>query len=96
MWWTLALAAIYVVFGLVIPFGTATTTAARIGWNAFGVLWGRAIVLTWLVSQQHRQHRRTLLEWTSDLRRLSANEFEWLVGEVLRPAGLTGPTATST
>jgi restriction system protein len=31
--------------------------------------------------------RRNLLEWTTDLRLLSASEFEWLVGELLRREG---------
>lgn len=78
---------IYVVFGLVIAFGVAKTTGWRIIWNVFGVAWAWVVVMSWIVAQQHRLHRRLLLEWTSDLRRLSSTEFEWLVGEVLRREG---------
>lgn len=34
-------------------------------------------------------HRRLLIEWTSDLRKLDATEFEWLVGELLHREGWT-------
>ncbi len=33
--------------------------------------------------------RRRLVEWTTDLRHLTAEEFEWLVGEVFRREGWT-------
>jgi HJR/Mrr/RecB family endonuclease len=78
---------VYVLFGIGVAFGAATTTTSRIVWNAFGVAWSWALMLAWLVTNQQRQHRRLLLEWTSNLRRLSATEFEWLVGEVLRREG---------
>jgi restriction endonuclease Mrr len=42
------------------------------------------ITLEWLFPRTEATHRRHLLEWTTDLRRLSAQEFEWIVGEVLR------------
>lgn len=78
---------VYVGFGLVLPYATRTTTLGRIVWNLFGVAWGCVIILAWLFSNQQRLHRRFLLEWSSDLRRLSATEFEWLVGEVMRREG---------
>jgi len=34
-----------------------------------------------------QSHRRNLVEWTSDLRLLEAQEFEWFVGEVFRRDG---------
>lgn len=34
-----------------------------------------------------RCYRRHLIEWTSDLRRLDSEEFEWLVGEAFRREG---------
>jgi Restriction endonuclease len=78
---------IYVGFGLALPYATGTTTLGHIVWNVFGVAWGWAIIVTWLFSNQQRLHRRFLIEWSSDLRRLSATEFEWLVGEVMRREG---------
>jgi HJR/Mrr/RecB family endonuclease len=43
--------------------------------------------VTWLFTQVQSGYRRRLLDWTTDLRRLSAQEFEWIVGEVLRREG---------
>lgn len=78
---------IYVAFGLVLPYTTDTTTLGHVVWNVFGVAWSWVVILAWLFSNQQRLHRRFLLEWCSDLRRLSATEFEWLVGEVMRREG---------
>src|ERR1700758_1022401 len=41
----------------------------------------------WIVGLKRAGDRRRLLEWTSDLRRLDAAEFEWLVGEIYRRKG---------
>jgi restriction system protein len=41
----------------------------------------------WIALQVQAGRRRNLLEWTTDLRRLDAAEFEWLVGELFRREG---------
>jgi hypothetical protein len=41
----------------------------------------------WIAALKRAGDRRRLLEWTSDLRRLDAAEFEWLVGEVYSRKG---------
>jgi HJR/Mrr/RecB family endonuclease len=41
----------------------------------------------WIVALKRAGDRRRLLEWTSDLRRLDAEEFEWLVGEIYSRKG---------
>jgi restriction system protein len=43
----------------------------------------------WLAIRIQESRRRNLIEWTTDLRRLDAEEFEWLVGEVYRREGWT-------
>ncbi len=78
---------IYVGFGLVLPYAIGTATLGRVVWNVFGVAWSWVVIIAWLFSNQQRLHRRFLLEWSSDLRRLSATEFEWLFGEVMRREG---------
>ena len=70
---------VYAGFGLGLPYATSTTAFGHIIWNVFGVAWSCVIILACLFSNQQRLHRRFLLEWSSDLRRLSATEFEWLI-----------------
>jgi hypothetical protein len=55
--------------------------------NVFGVLLGWIVMVACLFSGVQAAQRRHLLEWTTDLRLLSAQEFEWVVGEVLRREG---------
>ena len=55
--------------------------------NLTGTSLAAAIILAWLALRIQASHRRHLVEWTSDLRRLNAEEFEWFVGEVFRREG---------
>lgn len=55
--------------------------------NILGTGLAGALILVWLGLQVQAQHRRHLVEWTTDLRLLDAAEFEWLVGEVFRREG---------
>jgi hypothetical protein len=80
-------AAIYAAIGLVLPLSVGAHHVTLIGWNALGVLLGWTVTVAWLFSQVQAAHRRHLLEWTTNLRLLSAQEFEWIVGEVLRREG---------
>jgi hypothetical protein len=79
--------AIYAAVGLVLPLSMGAQHVALIGWNALGVILGWTVTVAWLFSQVQAAHRRHLLEWTTNLRLLSAQEFEWIVGEVLRREG---------
>lgn len=45
------------------------------------------MLLNWFAVRIEARDRRQLVEWTSDLRRLDATEFEWFVGELLRREG---------
>jgi len=49
------------------------------------------LIFVWVVQQfeagERRRERRHLIDWTTELRHLTAVEFEWLVGEVFRREG---------
>jgi hypothetical protein len=75
--------------GLAVPLAFGWSTSWLISTNAMGVMLAALVALGWLLVQLEASHRRHLLEWTSDLRRLNAEEFEWLVGEVYRREGWT-------
>jgi Restriction endonuclease len=80
-------AGVYVAIGLVLPLSVHARTIVFIGWNGTGVLLGWVVTLAWVFARVQDAHRRHLLEWTTNLRLLSAQEFEWLVGEVFRREG---------
>ena len=80
-------AAVYAGVGLALPLSVGAHGVQLIAYNVTGVLLGWAITLAWLFPRVEASQRRHLLEWTTDVRKLSAQEFEWLVGEVLRREG---------
>jgi restriction system protein len=80
-------AVIYGAVGLALPLSVGGGDVALVGWNALGVLLGWTVTVAWVFSQVQAANRRHLLEWTTNLRLLSAQEFEWIVGEVLRREG---------
>lgn len=79
--------AVYAGVGLALPLATSASTAALIGLNVIGAATGWAITLAWLFPAVEARVRRQLLEQTTNLRLLSAREFEHLVGELLRREG---------
>jgi hypothetical protein len=76
--------ALYAGIGLLLPLVTRMTAANLIAFNVVGAALAMAVVLAWLHPFCESRVRHHLLEWTTDLRLLSAPEFEWLVGELLR------------
>src|SRR5205807_9889669 len=58
-----------------------------IAFGALGASWAVVVLLAALLAAQQAGHRRLLIEWSSDLRKLDPTEFEWLVGELLRREG---------
>jgi HJR/Mrr/RecB family endonuclease len=72
---------------LVLPLALRWTTLGLIEANVLGAMLAAAVTLGWFVAQVEASRRRHLVEWTTDLRLLSAEEFEWLVGEVFRREG---------
>jgi hypothetical protein len=79
--------AVYAGLGLALPLALGARGVLLISLNVLGVLLGLALTLAWLLPVTQAVHRRHLLEWTTHLRLLSATEFEWLVGELLRREG---------
>jgi hypothetical protein len=84
-------AALAIVFypglGLILPLALHWSVKALVEANLIGTLYAAVVALGWLILQIEARDRRHLIEWTTDLRLLDAEEFEWLVGEVWRREG---------
>src|SRR5690242_12100819 len=87
--WTVAVVAVafYPVVGLFLPVSAGWTGSWLVSVNFVGVFLAAFVALGWLAVQWQAASRRHLLEWTTDLRHLSSEEFEWFVGEVFRREG---------
>jgi HJR/Mrr/RecB family endonuclease len=79
--------AFYPGLGLVVPLAFEWTRSWLFAINTIGVMAAALVSLGWLIVQVQAKDRRHLLEWTTDLRHLTAEEFEWLVGELFRREG---------
>jgi hypothetical protein len=75
--------------GLVVPVVLKLDTGWLVNLNLYGTMFAVSLVIAWLLVQLQARDRRHLIEWTSDLRLLDAQEFEFLVGEVFRREGWT-------
>ncbi|HEY5022363.1 MAG TPA: restriction endonuclease [Gemmatimonadaceae bacterium] len=73
--------------GLVLPLVLHWPTPGLIECNVLGVTLAGVVSLGWLAAQVEAAKRRHLVEWTTDLRLLTAEEFEWLAGETFRREG---------
>jgi HJR/Mrr/RecB family endonuclease len=73
--------------GLVLPLVLHWPTPRLIECNVLGVTLAGVVSLGWLTAQVEAAKRRHLVEWTTDLRLLTAEEFEWLAGETFRREG---------
>jgi hypothetical protein len=82
-------AATYGGAGLALPLILGWPTNWLIGANVTGTLLAGLFVLMWIANGVQANYRRRLVEWTTDLRHLNAQEFEWLVGELFRREGWT-------
>jgi hypothetical protein len=78
---------VYAVLGLALPLVLHWRPWALVLANLLGTAYCAGILLTCLGIQLERRDRRHLLEWTTNLRLLTAEEFEWLVGEMFRREG---------
>jgi len=88
-----------VVLTLLFYAGGGLALPLALGWSRLGLveanfLWtmlAGLLIFAWVATQfeagERRRQRRHLLEWTTELRHLNAQEFEWLVGEVFRREG---------
>jgi HJR/Mrr/RecB family endonuclease len=75
--------------GLALPLAAGWSVPWLVFANISGTTLAGTFLLVWLAVQVQASRRRNLIEWTTDLRRLDAQEFEWLVGEVWRREGWT-------
>ncbi len=75
--------------GLILPLALHWSVVVFVIANVFGAVYAAVVGLGWLVVQLKARDRRHLIEWTTSLRLLSAEEFEWLVGELFRRDGRT-------
>lgn len=78
---------LYAGVGLALPLSLGWSTPWLVDANVTGTVLAGSVILGWFGVQIEAQNRRHLVEWTTDLRRLDAAEFEWLVGEVFRREG---------
>jgi len=78
---------LYPGLGLAVPLALSWSIPNLVGANMVGVTFAAVISLGWLGVQLDAKDRRHLVEWTTNLRLLSAEEFEWMVGELFRRDG---------
>ncbi len=77
----------YAGIGLAIPLGLGWTIPWLVAANVFGTMLAGLLLIVWIAVVVQSGRRRNLIEWSTDLRRLDAREFEWLVGETFRREG---------
>jgi hypothetical protein len=82
-------AVLYGGIGLALPLLARWSVPWLVFANIVGTTLAGTFLLMWLAVQIQAGRRRNLIEWTTDLRRLDSEEFEWLVGEVYRREGWT-------
>jgi HJR/Mrr/RecB family endonuclease len=73
--------------GLLVPIALGWAPLFHLEANLIGTALAASVGFGWLLIQLQARDRRHLLEWTSNLRLLTAQEFEWLVGELFRREG---------
>jgi hypothetical protein len=78
---------LYAGLGLALPLALAWPVTWLVSANVVGTSFAGVLILIWLASKVQAANRRHLFEWTSDLRLLDSEEFEWLVGEIFRRDG---------
>jgi hypothetical protein len=78
---------LYPVGGLVLPLAMHWSVVGLAEVNLVGTILAACVSVGWLAVQLDARDRRHLIEWTTNLRLLSAEEFEWLVGELFRREG---------
>jgi len=79
--------AAYPGLGLLVPIALNWSLTSLVFANVAGVYMAAIVTLGWLVGQVEAGKRRHLVEWTTNLRQLNSEEFEWLVGELFEREG---------
>ena len=82
-----ALAAALYAAGLALPLMMHWPTALLVMYSASGTLLAGTVLFGWCALRLDEAHKRHLVDWTTNLRLLNAEEFEWFVGEIFRREG---------
>ncbi len=77
----------YAGLGLVLPLALHRSAVGLAELNVVGTSIAAVVLVAWIAVRVEANHRRHLVEWTTELRNLDSSEFEWLVGEVFRREG---------
>jgi hypothetical protein len=80
---------LYPGIGVLLPLALSWSPAYLVAANITAVCLAASVTLAWFGLQVQLLNRRHLVEWTTDLRLLDSEEFEWLVGELFRRDGWT-------
>jgi HJR/Mrr/RecB family endonuclease len=87
-WMTASLAIfLYAGIGLALPIALHCSVRGFVELNALGTSFAGLVIIAWIAVQAQAANRRHLLDWTTELRHLNSEEFEWLVGEMFRREG---------
>jgi restriction system protein len=78
---------VYAIWGLALPLLLGARDAWRLSFNTEGAIFAAAVFFAWLVPIIEGRLRHQRLELTTDVRTLSAREFEELAGELFRREG---------
>lgn len=78
---------VYAAWGLALPSLLGASGAWRLSFNTEGAIFATAVFFAWLLPVIEGRLRRQRLELTTDVRQLSAREFEELAGELFRREG---------
>ena len=79
--------ALYPGLGLIMPILLGLPSNWFFAVNVVSVGLAALLTLVWLIVRLDQSHRRHLVDWTTNLRLLSAEQFEWFVGEVFHREG---------
>lgn len=78
---------VYGGIGLALPLVMGWPIQWLVSLNIMGTALALSFTLVWFAGQVQARDRRHLVEWTTDLRLLDSEEFEWFVGELFRREG---------
>ena len=82
-----ALAATFYAAGFALPLAMHWPTLLLVLYSLTGTLLAGVVLFGWYQIRLDAAHKRHLVDWTTNLRLLNAEEFEWFVGEIFRREG---------
>jgi HJR/Mrr/RecB family endonuclease len=69
---------------LMVPLALDARPLAIVEWNVLGALVALVLAMAWFITELELRDRRHLVDWTTNLSSLNAQEFEWVVAELFR------------